>query len=62
MVTTDATGNTDSCHLEASFWLIKLSVIPVSMRASTECSFTFILTAAFCKPCGLAADMVAKVG
>ena len=57
-----ATDDTDSCNLEASFGVIKLSVLPVSMRASTECSFTFTLTTAFCKPCGLAAHTVASVG
>ena len=62
MVTTDVTYDTDSCNLEASFELIKLYVLPVSMRASTECSFTSILTTAICKPRGLAADMVASVG
>ena len=47
MVTTDVIGDTDSCNLEARFWLIKLSVLPVSMRASTERLFMSILTTAF---------------
>ena len=62
MVTTDVTCDIDSCNLEPCFWLIKLSVLPVSVRALTECLLTSILTTAYCKPCKLAADMVSSVG